>query len=165
MQKPQVIVINGPAGVGKTTISRDLQARLSGTVCVHGDDLRQFAPDDAANFLGPGSTYRAGAALALSYLEMGATRVIFDYVFTRPEQIALFRDGLSPEVRIRVFTLWAPLPVVLRREATRVGREPLGGRVTETHAEMKTNLDRLGTIITNEGNLAKAVDMIVGKIG
>jgi len=160
MPRPQVIVINGPAGVGKTTISRALQGSRKGTICIAGDDIRHFAPDNIATVLGPGSTYRAGAALVSSYLRMGARRVIFEYVFTSSEQIDLFRSSIDQTVDVHVFTLWAPLQIVVRREATREGREPLGERVHQTHAEMEASLPRLGTVVPNEGDPAALVDQL-----
>jgi MoxR-like ATPase len=37
-----VVLLNGPAGVGKTTVGRRLAASARNGVCVHGDDLRRF---------------------------------------------------------------------------------------------------------------------------
>src|SRR5690348_15023803 len=76
-----IVVLNGPAGVGKTTVSRHLMALIPGTVLIPGDVLREFAPVDARDVLGPGSTYRAAAALIDAYLQMGAPQVVFEYVF------------------------------------------------------------------------------------
>lgn len=76
-----VVVINGPAGGGKTTVSRLLAQRHPGTINIAGDALRHFAPQEVRDFLGTGSTYRFGAELAAAYLAMGAAQVLFDYVF------------------------------------------------------------------------------------
>ena len=38
----QVVVLNGPAGVGKTSVGRRLAATARNGVCVHGDDLKRF---------------------------------------------------------------------------------------------------------------------------
>src|SRR5262245_14233383 len=66
-----LVVINGPAGVGKTTISRHLAGIYPGTINVSGDALLFFGPPDVRKYLGAGSTYRAAASLITSYLEMG----------------------------------------------------------------------------------------------
>jgi hypothetical protein len=48
---------------------------------------------------------------------------------------------------VSVFTLWAALDVVQRREASRAGRAPLGDRVAACHAAMEPNLAGLGEIV------------------
>jgi len=142
-----LVIINGPPGVGKTTVSKALARLRAGTVCVHGDDLRAFAPDDARVHLGGGSTYRAGAALACTYLGMGASWVIFDYCFLRPSHVEYFVGALPPDVATTMFTLWAPLATVKARERGRSGRTPLGLAVDECYREIANNLDSLGTLV------------------
>jgi hypothetical protein len=108
-----IIVINGPPGVGKTTVSKALAKLVSGTVCIHGDHLRAFAPEDAQTHLGGGSTYRAAATLACAYLGMGASRVIFDYCFLRPRQLRARRasvPGLASQISSPLFTMTHATP-------------------------------------------------------
>ncbi|MBD9508728.1 AAA family ATPase [Ensifer sp. ENS10] len=144
-----VVVINGPAGVGKTTVSRVLARSHPGAISIAGDALRDFAPEDVRNSLGAGSTYRAGAALAAAYLAMGATRVIFDYVFDDAEKLDLFCSGPPHETPVSVFTLWAPIDRVIDREANRVGRERMGHAVVRTHEAIERNLHKLGRVVSN----------------
>ncbi len=143
----QIIIINGPPGVGKTTVSRCLSALRAGTACIEGDRLRAFAPDNPRQYLGGGSTYRAGSALSRAYLQMGATRVLFDYIFLRPSQVHHFREPLG-EVKVFLFTLWADLGLILDRAAGRVGREPLGSAISECYAEIEENRGHLGRFLS-----------------
>jgi len=146
----EVLIISGPPGVGKTTVSRILAELLPGTVCIRGDDLRAFAPKNAREHLGGGSTFRAAAVLAKAYLAMGAARIVVDYVFLRRSHVAYFREGLgSPEPPIHMFTLWAPLDVVQSREQERVARSPLGPAVEECWNEIERNKAILGEFIDN----------------
>jgi hypothetical protein len=41
-ERPRVVIVNGPASVGKTTTSRALAAIGRTGACVHGDDLKSF---------------------------------------------------------------------------------------------------------------------------
>jgi predicted kinase len=144
----EVVIINGPPGVGKTTVSKILADLLPGTVCISGDDLRAFAPNNAREHLGGGSTYRGAAALAIAYLGMGATRIVVDYVFLRRSHVAYFRESLgSLDVPQSMFTLWAPLDVVQSRERGRVARSPLGAAVEECWNEIENNKAILGEFI------------------
>lgn len=158
-----ILVLNGPAGVGKTTVSRCLTSALSGTVLIPGDTLRTFAPDNGREFLGPGSTYRAAASLAGAYLQMGALRVIFEYVFETPAQLGRFLRHAPAGVPTHVFTLWAPLDVVVAREEERADRGPLGARVLACYASMQQHLGALGTVMDTAGKTPEEVATLIRK--
>lgn len=146
----EIVILNGPPGVGKTTVSRILTDLLPGTVCIRGDDLRAFAPAKASEFLGGGSTVRAAAVLAKAYLAMGAARVVLDYVFLRPAHVAYFRDELGElPTPVFMFTLWAPLAVVQSRDRERAARVPVDGAVERCWHEMASNEAALGEFLDN----------------
>lgn len=144
----EIVIVNGPPGVGKTTTSRLLATLVPGTVCIRGDDLRAFAPFDAREHLGGGSTCRAAAALTKAYLAMGASRVVFDFVFLRASHVAYFLDALGDvDAPVYMFTLWAPLPIVQARDAARATR--IGSAVEECWNEIRSNTSILGEFIDN----------------
>ena len=147
----EVVVLNGPPGVGKSTVAAVLRAFVPGTVAISGDALRDFAPPNARAHLGGGATYRVGGALATSYLELGAERVIFDYVFLRPSHFRYFREALPVAVRAHVFTLWAPLEMVAAREAQRADGDRLGLAVRDCYLEMAENMAQMGEILDATG--------------
>lgn len=144
-----VIIINGPAGVGKTTVSAELARMLPGTINISGDAIRWFAPSDAHKYLGHGSTYRAGASLTSAYIEMRAPRIIFDFVFDAADKVSKFCQGLPTDTPIHLFTVWAPIEMVIEREATRDGRDPLGELTIETYRAIENNLKSLGRTVLN----------------
>ncbi|WP_044531470.1 AAA family ATPase [Herbaspirillum sp. B65] len=160
MLMAHVVVLNGPAGVGKTTICKHLAQTFPRTVAISGDAVREFSPSDARDWLGPRSTYRASASLISSYLEMGAGRVLFDYIFETRDAFETFRDLLPEKTPVHLFTIWAPLETVIAREANRPNRERLGDRVIHTYEVMQRNLDYLGEIIQNTGSIEAVITRI-----
>jgi predicted kinase len=151
-----VIVVNGPAGVGKTTTARLLAAGVPDGVCIAGDALKEFivtrSPDRPT-----GVAYAAAGALAGAYLAAGYQRIVIDYVFEEPAHLRRFTQALGPAVPVRVFTLWAPLPVVLDREAHRPGRDRLGSRVAECWGVLAAHLDGLGVLVDADRSATEVV--------
>jgi hypothetical protein len=145
--RPRVLILNGPAGVGKTTTSRTLAAMARSGACVHGDDLASFVVRrDKPVVTGLG--YRNGATVASNFIEGGYDLVVFDYVFEDPGGIRVFLDAYTASAPVHLFTLWADLPTVVAREAQRHDtRRPLGDRVRACHAAMARHLDQLGEVI------------------
>jgi hypothetical protein len=95
--------------------------------------------------------------LADAYLGMGASRVLFDYVFLRPSHIAYFRNALGENVSAHLFTLWAPLEVVEARERMRGGRAPLGVAVADCYREIEANRQVLGHFLQTGDALPEVV--------
>lgn len=147
-----LLILNGPPGVGKSTVAACLRGLVPGTVLIDGDALRKFTPENARECLGGGSTYRAAAALAGAYVAMGAPRVVFDYVFLNRRHVAYFTGSLREGLHPQIFTLWAPLDVVAARESVRPNRARLGGAVSECHAEIAANLGDLGHVVDAQGS-------------
>ena len=168
---PTIIVINGPAGVGKSTICQHLKNVYPEFIHISGDCLRSFAPENAKKLLGPGSTYAAAAALIIAYLDMGAENILFDYIFTSPEQAKTFRNRLPSDdiAQCHFVTLWAPWDTVKMREATRQERERLGSQVKQTYETMQANLAAfgkpLGMVINNTDQPETTAAVILRNIG
>jgi chloramphenicol 3-O-phosphotransferase len=146
-----VVLLNGPPGVGKTTVGRALAGTARNGACVHGDDLRRFVVAREPGAVAQGLSYAGGAALADVYLDAGYELVVFEYVFERRAHVERFLGGLRAEVAVHLLTLWAPLELVAAREAARNGREPLGGRLTACWEAIAAELPRLGEIVDASG--------------
>jgi len=154
---PHILIINGPPAVGKSAVAAALRELMSGSVCIPGDTLRHFASAQARAELGPGSTYRAAAALASFYLEAGATRVIFEYVFESPRQLQYFEARLCSSTARQVVTLWASLATLEVRDSRRAGVARQGARVRECVSSMTPHLQSLGWVVDTEDLAANEV--------
>lgn len=148
---PHVIILNGPAGVGKTTVGRALAALVPNGACIHGDDLKAFIVTRQEGTVQGGLADVNGATVAANFLDAGYERVVFEFVFEEPRFVTRFLDAYTAATPVHLFTLWAPLEVAIAREAARPDRERLGTRVIDCHRTMAAHLDRLGIVIENVG--------------
>lgn len=159
--QPHIILLNGPAGVGKTTIGRSLAHLSPDAVCIHGDTLRDFVVTRTSAHIHTGMAYVNGAALAKNYLHAGYERVVFEFVFERPAHIERFLHAFDAPDPVSMFMLWAPLATVMAREQARVNRERLGERVEACYRTLEKQLDQLGMIVPTDG---RSPDEIAGSI-
>ncbi len=155
MITPHVVILNGPAGVGKSVVGRALAALVPNGACIHGDDLKAFTVTRQEGMVRGGLAYVNGATVAANFLNAGYTRVVFEFVFETPTAVGRFLDAFTSTVPVHLFTLWAPLDITIAREASRAYRDRIGGslgdRVTECHRTMAAYLNQLGEIIENVG--------------
>jgi predicted kinase len=105
LREAAVVLLNGVAGVGKTTVARRLAAHARNGACIHGDDLRNFVVTrhDAEVELGLG--YVNAASVASNFLRGGYDLVVVDYVFEAPRHVKRFRDGLTVDVPVTLVAL------------------------------------------------------------
>ena len=92
MPDQQIVILNGPAGVGKTTIGRELAATIQNGVCIHGDDLRNFIVSHQSDSVESGLGYKNAATVALNFITGGYELVVVDYVFEHPRHVERFMN-------------------------------------------------------------------------
>src|SRR5690242_7609080 len=146
-----VVVLNGPPAVGKTTVGRRLAATARNGVCVHGDDLKRFVVATEPGTVAQGLSYRGGAALADVYLDAGYDMVVFEFVFGRRLNVGRFVRALRSHAAVHLITLWAPLETCAGRDAARPAGVRMGARVAESWHELSASLDDLGAVVDASG--------------
>jgi len=152
----RVVVLNGPAAVGKTTVGPRLAATARNGVCIHGDDLAAFVVAHEPGTVAHGLVERGAAALADLYLTTGYELVVFEHRLPAPRDVDRFRRALRSTAAVRPVTLWAPLSVLLARG---------GGREAETAwAQMDAHLAELGPVVDADAPVAQVVDAVLAAL-
>jgi len=117
-----IIVINGPLGVGKTTVARAVLSRLERGVMLDGDAAGEIHPFEIHDPRRVQHLYGTLAMLvAWHQQEAGYQHFVINYVFERPEslvRLVTLLHTLEPD--IRVFRLRAN-PETLRRRIRQRG--------------------------------------------
>lgn len=126
-----VILLNGPVGVGKTTVGRLLAARARNGACVRGDELRDFVvtrvEDEAQVALG----YVNAAGVAANFVRAGYERVVVDLVFEGPRHVARFVDNFEVDADLHVVTLWASRDALVERGGSAASWDAMGASLPE----------------------------------
>jgi ribose 1,5-bisphosphokinase PhnN len=151
-QAQRVVILNGPSGVGKTTIGRLLAGRARNGVCIHGDALAGFIVTREPETVEPGLAYVNGATVAANYVRAGYDLVVFEYVFEEAGHVQRFRDAYDARAPVHLFTLWAELAVVQARARGADRRRRSSERVTACHRAIEANLGSLGTVVDTAGD-------------
>ncbi|WP_157829580.1 ATP-binding protein [Nocardioides alpinus] len=87
---PTLLHLNGPSGVGKSTLARAHAAARPGTLVCDIDDLRSWVSGWEDDFVGTGEAVRASAlALITAYLASGRDVVLPQLIVT-PAQVDRF---------------------------------------------------------------------------
>jgi len=141
-----VILLNGPSGVGKTTVGRLLAARVHNGACVHGDALRDFVVARVDDEVQLGLGFVNAATVAANFVRGGYERVVVDFVFETPRHVATFVDAFAVDADLHVVTLWASREALAER----------GGSL-DGHARMEPALGELGDVVDTTGLSAEQV--------
>jgi gluconate kinase len=161
----QVVLINGPAAVGKSTVGRAVAQTAHNGVCIPGDDVRRMVVTSEPGTVRRSLTYVAGAALADVFLTAGYELVVFEFGFPQPALVERFRRALRSRADVALVTLWAPLAVTLARDRSRPPQDRLGdAAVTASWAELEAHLAEVGPVVDADAPVAQVVDAVLAAL-
>ncbi|MGW2559541.1 hypothetical protein ACWCXB_09900 [Streptomyces sp. NPDC001514] len=105
MDRPEVLLIGGRAGVGKTTVAWEVSARLRAAAVAHaiveGDFLGQVHPAPAGDPLRSEITGSNLTAVWANFARLGYCRLIYtNTVSVLPEAAGMFERAMGADVRI-----------------------------------------------------------------
>lgn len=138
----KLIILNGPVGVGKTTVAKRLQENLPLSFFIHFDELRRHVgsyreyPDESRVL-----TFDIAFAIIKECFKQGKDVLIDKIMYHRLEEgrdktslMRLYEIAEKYNVTVHEFILWADRETVLKRLEDRGYRE--GGLLTSGKAEM-----------------------------
>jgi chloramphenicol 3-O-phosphotransferase len=143
----RIIIINGPAGVGKTTVSKLIAKYDNNSACIHGDDFPRYIVNRDLKKVATGLGYKNGATVTNNFINGGYDLVVYDYIFEDQTHIPKFLRNLTVDSEVHFITLWGSLNTIIDREAKRLDRDRLGTRVRDCYHSMERSLKKLGLIV------------------
>jgi len=165
MDARQVVLLNGPAAVGKSTIGRRVAATARNGVCIAGDDLARMIVTREPGTVRQSLTYVGAAALADVFLGAGYELVVVDAAFPQPRHVERFRRELRSRAAVALVTLWAPLAVTLARDRSRPPDARAGDTaVTASWAELEAHLAELGPVVDADAPAVQVVDAVLAAL-
>lgn len=124
-----IIVLNGPIGIGKSTLAEALSESIEGCVMLDGDQLIAANPPPADELEHLHSTI---ALLVAHHRSFGYRHFVIDHIWTSPNQLADLRHRLSGiDDDIHCFLLTLPTEEHLRRIERRASARAIDERELE----------------------------------
>lgn len=177
--KTHVLIITGPAGVGKSTLTWEISSRLAGSGFAHAvidtDELDRVFPLPSLSELG---TLRSGttdvssltlAAIWSVYAALGHSRLIMAGVMVAPQDDRRWIMDAIPNAEIIFIRLLASEKTILSRLDKREvgsGREDQIKRSLEQAEQMRGEQDdELIMIQTDETTPAELADRVLRGVG
>ena len=116
---PLIVLLNGPLGIGKSTLGEALGEAIDRSVTLDGDSLVALnpAPADEPNLL-----HRTIVMLLGHYLAAGYDRFVINHYWSSAERLADLESllrSVMPDASVHCFRLILPIDENLRRIARR----------------------------------------------
>jgi hypothetical protein len=151
-----IIVLNGPLGIGKSTLAEALTESIDQCVMLDGDHLVAANPPPANEIEYLHSTI---ALLVAHHRRFGYRNFVIDHLWCTPAELDDLRSRLlevEPGVDIRCFLLTLPLEENLQRIERRQGARALD----EQEFELRTVAEERDTLFREDvGDLGTPFDV------
>jgi len=121
-----ILIINGPCGIGKTTVAWELVHRFDRAVMLEGDSIGAVHPFEIYDDARIEHLYQTLRCLIAFHIERGNYHnFVIDYVFERPESLARLKSLLADfDDHIHAFRLLAAPVELEQRIRARAGLRP-----------------------------------------
>lgn len=141
------IVLNGPLGIGKSTLAEALAERIEGCAMLSGDSLVSVnpMPQDAVGHL-----HGAIALLAAHHRDAGYRHFVIEHMWRSSDELADLRgclETVEPAAEVHVFLLTLPLDANLER----IARRQHARAVDEREFELRTVADERALLRPDTG--------------
>lgn len=150
-----VIILNGPCGVGKTTLSKQLAKQLVNSVHIIGDEVHNFIVDSKINKEHIEVTNQNIVALTSNFLNYGFMNIIIDYVYEEEsvlQEVVHTIQKMDPEVIAICIT--CSLKENIIRNKSRADADIMDeGRVKELNEILRRENNNVG-ILLDTSNLS-----------
>lgn len=129
-----IVLLNGPLGIGKSTLAEALVESMERSVMLDGDSLiaANPAPDNEIEYL-----HSTIALLVQHHRRFGYCRFVINHIWRSPAEIADLRHRLAYDDDFRCFLLTLAADENLRR----IERRGRARAVDEHEFELRTNVD------------------------
>lgn len=143
-----IVLLNGPLGIGKSTLGEALVERIEGCVFLEGDALVALnpAPEDEREHL-----HSTIALLVAHNLRAGYRHFVVDHLWTSADALSDLRRRLAevaPSSEVRVFLLTLPEDENLRR----IERRATAREIDERDFERTTVVDERRRLASARGD-------------
>ncbi len=148
-----IIIINGPCGIGKTSVSWELQTRFERSVMLDGDYIGAVHPFEIYNDARAFYLYRTLRHLIEFHVaEGGYEHFVINYVFESPASLRQLREMLAPLGPSYAFRLTAEDAAIERRIRQR------GGEDAAWHLERYKELQAILSAAARRGDVGFPID-------
>lgn len=163
-----IYIITGPAGVGKSTVSKEVAKRFNSSSYIEGDFVYHMVIggyvnpwDDSGEYMN--LLWKNIADISLNFLEKNITTVIDYIVF--PEHLKKLRVLLDREnLKVKYIVLFSREDELLKRDGERIPENRMGKRVLELLNEFRRlQIESRYTIDTTEMCVDNIVDIIINE--